>query len=122
MPDPAKVKATRILHNGFSIPKGIVPRETLELSPEERIELRVLLNNPIFKRALEFAQLQKPSALMDENATAEQRSVRLAEIGSWEASLLAICLQAQTEIYDFNKHKAVSYDWQQPSGDNELEG
>ena len=122
MQSAAKV-ATPVVHNAFVIPKGIVPKETLELSPEQRVELRVLLNNPVFKRAVEFAQLQKPSSFFSSPVTTEEKVERLAEIRGWDACLMAICLQAQTEVFNFKNYKAVGYKWTQPSGyENKEEG
>jgi len=111
-----KVTATPVVHYGILIPKGVVPIETLALVPQERVELRVLLANRVFQRAVEYAQLQRPSSLFSGNPTIEDQAIRLAEIRGWDSSLMAICLQAQTEVYQFPNHKAVKYSWTQPSG------
>ena len=122
MQSTAKV-ATPVVHNAFVIPKGLVPKETLELSPEQRVALRVLLADPVFKRAIEFAQLQRPSSFFSGPATTEEKVERLAEIRGWDACLMAICLQAQTEVYNFKNYKSVGYNWTQPSGyENNEEG
>lgn len=116
MSDAAQVTATPVLHNGFTIPQGIVPRETLVLAPEEKIQLKVLLNNPVFMKAMQFAQLQKPSAFFKGKVDAEDKADRLSEIRGWEAMISSLCLQAQTEVYDFKKHKEVGYGWTETPG------
>ena len=101
-------KLTPVLSSTFSIPKGIVPKELVELSGEEKLVLKKLLLDPTMIRAMEYAHVSKPSAFM-QGATTEQKTDRLSEIRGWEACVAAIYIQMRTEVYDFGKHKDTPY-------------
>ena len=116
---PKQKKLTPVISRGFSIPKGIVPKELLELSVEEKTDLKTLLNNPVFIRAIEYAELAKPSSAIDIRAATEQKAERLAQILGWEQHITALYLQAQTEVYDFPKHQDVPYTWADGKLDND---
>ena len=112
-------KLTPVISRGFSIPKGIVPKELLELSVEEKERLKALLSDPVFIRAIEYAELSKPPSAIDPAVTTEQKAERLAQILGWDQCVAALHLQAQTEVYDFPKHQDVPYTWTDDKLDND---
>ena len=109
MSESQKQKLTPVISSGFSIPKGKVPKELLELSGEEKKHLKVLLNDAVMLRAIEYAHLSKPSPFFVGRVTAEDKTDRLSEIRGWDLCIGAIYLQVQTEVYNFGKTKEVKY-------------
>lgn len=107
-----KAGKTAVVLRAFSPAQGIVPLETLELSPAEKLQLKVLMNNPVFIRAMNVAETKKPSLFTGNDATAEQDAKRLAEIRGWESFQAALMFQSQVEQWDFGQRKTTEYTWQ----------
>jgi len=84
MPRPKKSTAVEPLKVLETAPQTEPARE---LTPEERIELRQMLNHPAFIRAWALAESKKPSVFLGdyESALGAQHSLaRLHELRGWQ--------------------------------------